>query len=47
MAEEVVAAKELIIIGALQSVYEELWLIAAHRRSQNPVVAAIMKDFRI
>ena len=47
VAEEMVATKELIIIGALQSVYEELWLIAAHRRIQNPVAAAIMKDFRI
>jgi hypothetical protein len=30
----------------LQDVYEELWLIAAQRKIQNPVAAAIMKDFR-
>ena len=47
VAEEMVACKDLIVLGSLQNVYEELWLIAAHRRIQNPVAAAIMKDFRI
>jgi len=46
-AEELIANKELMNIGMLQDVHEELWLIAAQRRIQNPAAAAIMKDFRI
>jgi len=46
-AEELIANKELINIGMLHDVHEELWLIAAQRRIQNPVAAAIMKDFKI
>ena len=46
-AEELLASKELINLGTLQDVHEELWLIAAQRRIQNPVAAAIMKDFKI
>lgn len=46
-AEELIANKGLINIGTLQDVHEELWLIAAQRRMQNPVAAAIMKDFTI
>ncbi len=46
-AEELIANKELIQLGLLENVYEELWLIAAQRRIQNPVAAAIMKDFKI
>jgi LysR family transcriptional regulator, transcriptional activator of nhaA len=46
-AEELLASKELIAIGTLQDVHEELWLIAAQRRIQNPVAAAIMKNFKI
>ena len=46
-AEELIANKALINIGILQDVHEELWLIAAQRRIQNPVAAAIMKDFKI
>ena len=46
-AEELIANSELINIGTLQDVHEELWLIAAQRRIQNPVAASIMKDFKI
>jgi LysR family transcriptional activator of nhaA len=46
-AEELIADKELINIGTLQDVHEELWLVAGQRRIQNPVAAAIMKDFKI
>ena len=46
-AEELIASKELFLIGTLQDVYEELWLVAAQRRIQNPVAAAIMNDFKI
>ena len=46
-AEELIANKELINIGTLQDVHEELWFIATQRRIQNPVAAAIMKEFKI
>ena len=45
--EELIAKNELINIGTLLDVHEELWLIAAQRRIENPVAAAIMKDFKI
>lgn len=44
---ELITNKELIVIGTLPDVHEELWLIAAHRRIQNPVAATIMKDFKL
>lgn len=46
-AQELIANKELVNLGILQDVHEELWLIAAQRRIQNPVASAIMKDFKI
>lgn len=46
-AEELIANKELINLGALPDVHEELWLIAAQRRIENPVAAAIMKNFKL
>ncbi len=46
-AEELLKSKDLVVIGTLQEVYEEFWLIAAERRMQNPIAAAIMKDFRL
>ncbi len=35
----------LIQIGRLGSKYEELWLISAHRKIQNPVANLLMRDF--
>ncbi len=46
-AEELINNKELHVIGTLQDVHEELWLIAAQRRIENPVAAKIMKEFRL
>lgn len=46
-AEEMLADRELVALGTLPDVYEELWLIAANRRIQNPVAAAIMKEFKL
>jgi LysR family transcriptional activator of nhaA len=46
-AQDLISSKELVNIGTLQHVHEELWLIAAHRRIQNPVAASIMKNFKI
>ncbi len=46
-AEELIDNKDLVLIGTLQDIHEELWLIAAQRRIQNPVAAWIMKDFKL
>ncbi len=46
-AEELISNKQLINIGTVPDVHEELWLIAAQRRIQNPVAAAIIKEFNI
>lgn len=45
-AEELIARKELALIGTLQDIYEELWLVAAQRKLENPVAAALMRDFK-
>lgn len=45
--EDLIANKSLSIIGVLKEIHEELWFIAGQRRLQNPVAAAIMKDFRL
>lgn len=44
--EELIASKELLLIGSMQDIQEEIWLVAAQRRTQNPVAEAIMKDFK-
>ncbi|PIS10806.1 MAG: LysR family transcriptional regulator [Bdellovibrio sp. CG10_big_fil_rev_8_21_14_0_10_47_8] len=36
----------LIKIGAVGKKYEELWLISAHRKIQNPVAQKLMKEFQ-
>lgn len=46
-ARELVEAKELTILGALEGVYEELWLISGERRIENPVAAHLMKTFSL
>lgn len=45
--EELLANGELMEIGTLHDVYEELWLVSAQRKIQNPVAATIMKEFSI
>lgn len=42
-----VLAGELIEIGRLQGVYEELFLVAAQRKIANPIAATLMKTFLI
>lgn len=41
-----IANKELVLIGPLPSVFEDLFLIAAQRRVKNPIVDHLMKSFR-
>jgi len=38
---------ELIEIGQLQGVYEELYLVTASRKVENPIAAKLMKAFQI
>lgn len=45
--EELVATKELVVLGELADVHEELWLIAGERRIQNSVAASLMKEFSL
>lgn len=45
--EELLENKDMALIGTLPDVHEELWLIAAERRVQNPVAAKIMKEFTL
>ena len=46
-AEELVASKEMMIIGELHDVYEELWIVGGERRFQNPVAGQIFKSFSL
>lgn len=39
--------KKLFAIGALDGVYEELFLIAASRKIENPVATRLLKEFKI
>lgn len=46
-ANDLIREKKLFRIGHVESVYEEIWLIAASRRIENPIAAKIMKSFSI
>lgn len=45
--QDLVDNKDLYVVGTLQEVHDELWLISAQRRIQNPVAAKIMKEFKL
>lgn len=45
--EELVETKDLLVLGELPDVHEELWLIGGERRIQNSVAAKLMKDFSL
>ena len=44
---EYVKQRKLIAIGKLEGLYEELFLISAARKIQNPVAQRLMKSFRV
>jgi LysR family transcriptional activator of nhaA len=44
-AHEYLKRKELHIIGTMQGVYEELFLVAASRKIENPIATKLMKEF--
>ncbi len=37
--------EKLVRLGRLEGVHEEIWLIAAQRKLENPVAAKLMRDF--
>ncbi|MGE3682806.1 MAG: LysR family transcriptional regulator [Bdellovibrionales bacterium] len=39
--------KNLVRLGRLENVFEEIWLISAQRKLENPVAAKLMKDFSL
>ncbi|RYZ56663.1 MAG: LysR family transcriptional regulator [Proteobacteria bacterium] len=41
------ASKELLPIGALPGIFEEVWIIVADRRLQNPVADHLLKEFHL
>ncbi len=46
-AKEYLLKKELFTIGKLDNIFEELFLVAASRKIENPVAISIMKNFKI
>ncbi|WP_246845118.1 LysR family transcriptional regulator [Bdellovibrio sp. NC01] len=47
VAEELVKEKKLITLGKMKGVYEEIWLMAASRKIENPIAAQLMKEFSL
>lgn len=47
VAKDLVREKKMIILGKLKGVYEEIWLMAANRKIENPIAAKLMKEFKI
>lgn len=45
--EDMLETGELLALGTLPDIHEELWLIAWERRIQNPVVADLVKEFKL
>lgn len=46
-AQQALERKELLLIGAPTGLQEELWLVGAARRIENPVAKELMKSFRL
>ncbi|MGZ9130151.1 MAG: LysR family transcriptional regulator [Candidatus Binatia bacterium] len=45
--EDLLKAGSLMVLGQLPGVYEELYLVAASRKVENPISSQIMKSFRL
>lgn len=46
-AADLIKEKKLISLGKLKGVYEEIWLMAADRKIDNPIAAKLMKGFSL
>lgn len=45
--QEYINRKELFIIGKLENVYEELFLVSAARKIENPIATDLMNTFKL
>jgi LysR family transcriptional activator of nhaA len=45
--DEMVNDGELMVMGQLNAVFEEYWLICADRKFQHPIASKLMKSFGI
>ncbi|WII72940.1 LysR family transcriptional regulator [Bdellovibrio sp. 22V] len=46
-ASDLLKEKKLVKLGKLRGVYEEIWLMAADRKIDNPIAAKLMKGFSL
>lgn len=46
-ASELIDQEELVKIGPIPGVYEDMYLVASNRKIENPVSAKLMKDFHL
>ncbi|HEX7672963.1 MAG TPA: LysR family transcriptional regulator [Bdellovibrio sp.] len=46
-ADELIKEKKLVALGKLKGVYEEIWLMSANRKIENPIAAKLMKEFTL
>lgn len=46
-AEDLIKEKKLVVLGTLEGIYEEIWLMAANRKIDNPIAAKLMKEFSL
>lgn len=46
-AADLIKEKKLVVLGTLQGIYEEIWLMAADRKIDNPIAAKLMKEFSL
>ncbi|NUN06317.1 MAG: LysR family transcriptional regulator [Bdellovibrio sp.] len=46
-AADLVKEKKLVVLGTLEGVHEEIWLMSADRKIDNPIAAQLMKGFSL
>ncbi|AFY02682.1 LysR family transcriptional regulator [Bdellovibrio bacteriovorus] len=46
-ASDLIREKKLVVLGTLPGIYEEIWLMAANRKIDNPIAAKLMKGFTL
>lgn len=47
VAKDLVREKKMMILGKLKGVYEEIWLMSASRKIENPIAARLMREFSL
>lgn len=46
-ASDLIREKKLVVLGTLPGIHEEIWLMAASRKIDNPIAAKLMKGFTL